>query len=58
MRDCSRRAAGTTALPIVLPTEERVAHMLTGTARIPYEVVGRMTVPSPGELEYTVEKVR
>ena len=34
----------TDGAPIVLPTEERVAHMLTGTAADPDEVVGRMTV--------------
>jgi hypothetical protein len=48
----------TDGLPIVLPTEERVAHMLTGTAAHPNEIVGRMTVTIHQEkLEYTVEKV-
>ncbi len=48
----------TDGLPIVLPTEERVAHMLTGTAADPNEVVGRMTITVHQEkLEYTVEKV-
>jgi hypothetical protein len=48
----------TDGAPIVLPTEERVAHMLTGTAADPNEVVGRMTVTVHQErLEYTVEKV-
>ena len=48
----------TDGLPIVLPTEERVARMLTGTAANPDEVVGRMTVTIHQErLEYTVEKV-
>ena len=48
----------TDGAPIVLPTEERVAHMLTGTAADPNEVVGRMTVTIDQErLEYTVEKV-
>ena len=48
----------TDGAPIVLPTEERVAHMLTGTAADPDEVVGRMTVTIHQErLEYTVEKV-
>ena len=48
----------TDGLPIVLPTEERVARMLTGTAAEPDEVVGRMTVTIHQEkLEYTVEKV-
>jgi len=48
----------TDGAPIVLPTEERVAHMLTGTAADPNEVVGQMTVTIHQEkLEYTVEKV-
>ncbi len=48
----------TDGLPIVLPTEERVAEMLTGTSHTPDEVVGRMTVTTHQEkLEYTVEKV-
>ena len=48
----------TDGAPIILPTEERVAHMLTGTAADPQEVVGRMTVTVREEkLEYTVEKV-
>jgi hypothetical protein len=45
-------------LPIVLPTEERVAAMLCGTSRKPDEVVGRMQpTPNRGLWEYTVEKV-
>jgi hypothetical protein len=48
----------TDGLPIVLPTEERVADMLTGTSHAPDEVVGQMTVTNLQEkLEYTVEKV-
>ena len=48
----------TDGAPVVLPTEERVAHMLTGTAADPAEVVGQMTVTIHQEkLEYTVEKV-
>jgi hypothetical protein len=48
----------TDGLPIVLPTEERVAHMLTGTAADPNEIVGQMTITTQQEkLEYTVEKV-
>jgi hypothetical protein len=48
----------TDGAPIVLPTEERVAHMLTGTAADPDEVVGQMTITIHQEkLEYTVEKV-
>ena len=48
----------TDKLPIVLPTEERVAEMLAGTHRKPNEVVGRMR-PTLGReaWEYTVEKV-
>jgi hypothetical protein len=48
----------TDGLPIVLPTEERVAEMLTGTGHDPQEVVGRMSVTTHEEQnEYTVEKV-
>lgn len=48
----------TDGLPIVLPTEERVARMLIGTAADPDEVVGQMTITIHQEkLEYTVEKV-
>src|SRR5262245_28319660 len=45
-------------LPIVLPTEERVAAMLARTRRKPDEVVGRMRPTHFREAwEYTVEKV-
>ena len=48
----------TDGLPSVLPTEERVAEMLTGTSHTPDEVVGQMTVTHLQEkLQYTVEKV-
>lgn len=48
----------TDGLPIVLPTEERVAEMLTGTDHDPQEVVGMMSVTTHEErLQYTVEKV-
>jgi hypothetical protein len=48
----------TDGLPIVLPTEERVAAMLAGTRRRPDEVVGRMRSTHFREYwEYTVEKV-
>lgn len=48
----------TDGLPIVLPTEKRVAEMLTGTSHAPDEVVGHMTVTTLQEkLEYTVEQV-
>lgn len=52
------RNGWTDGLPIVLPTEERVAEMLTGTDHDPQEVVGRMSVTTHEEMkEYTVEKV-
>ncbi|MBV8083799.1 MAG: hypothetical protein JO247_03195 [Chloroflexi bacterium] len=48
----------TDKLPVVLPTEERVATMLAGTHRKPDEVVGRMRPTAFREVwEYTVEKV-
>jgi hypothetical protein len=48
----------TDGLPIVLPTEERVAEMLTGTDHDPREVVGMMSVTTHEErLQYTVERV-
>ena len=48
----------TDGLPIVLPTEDRVAEMLTGTDHAPDEVVGRMLItPQQEKFEYTVEKV-
>jgi len=50
--------AWTDGLPIVLPTEERVVEMLTGTGHDPQEVVGIMSVaPYEEKNEYTVEKV-
>src|SRR5712692_3933578 len=48
----------TDMLPIVLPTEERVARMLACTSHKPGEVVGRMRPTHFREAwEYTVEKV-
>jgi hypothetical protein len=45
-------------LPIVLPTEERVAEMLTGTSHDPDEVIGKMRPANMREAwELTVEKV-
>jgi len=45
-------------LPIVLPTEQRVAEMLSGTSHSPHEVVGRLRPTSGREYwECTVEKV-
>ena len=47
----------TDGLPIVLPTEELVAEMLTGTDRAPDEYVGMMSITTHEErLKYTVEK--
>jgi len=48
----------TDGLPIVLPTEERVAEMLKGTSHELDELVGTMQPSSPHEpWSYTVEKV-
>ena len=48
----------TDGLPIVLPTEKRVAEMLTGTDHAPDGIVGRMIITTHQEkMEYTVEKV-
>ncbi|MBN1832790.1 MAG: hypothetical protein JW896_11835 [Deltaproteobacteria bacterium] len=48
----------TDGLPVVLPTEARVAEMLKGTSHETDEEVGRMQPSSPHELwSYTVEKV-
>ncbi len=48
----------TDGLPIILPTEERVAEMLTGTDHDPQEVVGMMSVTTHEErLQYTVERL-
>ena len=48
----------TDKLPIVLPTEARVADMLSGTSRKPDEVVGQMQpTKHRGLWSYTVEKV-
>ncbi len=48
----------TDGMPIELPTEEKVAEMLSGTDHPPDEVVGMMSVTTHEErYEYTVEKV-
>ena len=48
----------TDGLPIVLPTEERIAEMLKGTSHKPDETVGTMRPSPPHEAwEYTVEMV-
>ncbi|MBP1622536.1 MAG: hypothetical protein H6Q07_556 [Acidobacteria bacterium] len=52
------RNGWTDGLPVVLPTEERVAEMLAGTDHDPQEVVGMMSVTTHEEMKaYTVEKV-
>lgn len=51
-------AGWTDSLPVVLPTEERVAAMLSGTGRKPDEVIGRMRPTETQEdWSYTVEQV-
>src|SRR6516225_10886073 len=48
----------TDMLPVVLPTEERVARMLKGTSHAPDEVVGRLRPTAFREAwEFTIEKV-
>ncbi|HEX5777936.1 MAG TPA: UGSC family (seleno)protein [Xanthobacteraceae bacterium] len=48
----------TDTLPIILPTEERVAEMLAHTSHAPDKVVGRMqATANRGAWELTVEKV-
>jgi hypothetical protein len=48
----------TDGLPIVLPTEARVAEMLKGTSHKPDEICGKMQASSPHPAwSYTVEKV-
>jgi hypothetical protein len=47
----------TDGLPIVLPTEERVAAMLKGSSHKPDEVVGKMAFGIYEAWSYTVEKV-
>ena len=48
----------TDGMPIILPTEEKVAAMLKGTSHAPDELVGRMQPSAPHEAwSYTVEKV-
>ena len=48
----------TDMLPIILPTEQRVAEMLAATSHAPDEVVGKMQpTHNRGYWDYTVEKV-
>jgi hypothetical protein len=58
LRDYFQKNGWTDWLPIILPTEEKVAAMLKGTSHAPDEVVGEMTITDsvPGQ-SYTVEKV-
>lgn len=58
LQELFRARGWTDQLPIVLPTEERVAAMLAHTHRKPDEVVGRMQpTANRGLWAYTVEKV-
>lgn len=51
-------AGWTDGLPVVLPTEARVAAMLEGTSHAPGEIVGKMRPTETQEdWEYTVEQV-
>jgi hypothetical protein len=58
IREYFQKNGWTDGLPIILPTEERVAAMLKGTSHAPEEAVGEMAVTDsvPGQ-SYTVEKV-
>jgi len=48
----------TDGLPVILPTEERVARMLTGTSHAPDEIVGEVFLFDTKErLKFTVEMV-
>lgn len=52
------RKGWTDGLPIILPTEERVAEMLTGTRQPPDKLVGKsLVVDTQEELRVTVETV-
>ena len=44
-------------MPIIVPTEQRVAAMLKGTSHKPDEVVGRTGRTANGAWEYTVKQV-
>jgi len=58
LRQLFREQGWTDYLPIVLPTEERVAKMLEGTSHAPDEIVGTLRPTSTREAwEFTVEKV-
>ncbi len=52
------QAGWTDRLPVIVPTEARVAAMLKGTSHAPEEVVGRMwPTETQEDWEYTVEQV-
>src|SRR5512136_1189781 len=56
--DLFEKNGWTDGLPIILPTEARVAEMLKGTSHKPDEIVGKMQPSSPHPAwDYTVEKV-
>ena len=58
LHSCFSKTTGPTQLPIVLPTEERVAAMLAGTSHPPDKVVGKLQMTANrGQWEVTVEKV-
>jgi hypothetical protein len=58
MHELFRERNYTDFLPIILPTEERVEWMLTGTSRAPDEMVGKMRPTIGMEFwHYDVEKV-
>jgi hypothetical protein len=58
LHDLIRDACWSDGLPVVLPTEERVAAMLRATSHSPTEVVGKMRPTETQEdWEYTVEQV-
>jgi len=56
--DLFEKNGWTDGLPIILPTEERVANMLKGTSHKPDEIVGTMRPSPPHEAwEFNVEMV-
>ena len=58
LQELFQGAGWTDNLPVVLPTEERVAAMLKGTSHKPSEVVGKMRPTETQEdWSYTVEQV-
>ena len=58
LRELLERNRWTDFLPIVLPTEERVAAMLTGTSHSPDEIIGKLRPAAFREYwEFTVEHI-